>query len=113
MTRKSLYVTRKSLAPECSKPWPLHGASLRVFRREGRESRGCALHAGPPGAVGLDDRVPVALSQKTLRTTPGPTTSRRLRSCGKFPLEEPELKNRLEGLETVVADAAYTPVGVP
>ncbi|MFC8302919.1 alpha/beta hydrolase [Specibacter sp. NPDC057265] len=53
----------------------------------------------------LDEWIPVALSESTLQTLPGPTTSRLLRSCGHFPLEEPGLQDLLNGIEAVAAGA--------
>lgn len=54
----------------------------------------------------LDKWTPVELSEGTLRTLHGPTTSKLLRGCGHFPLEEPGLQDLLGGLEMVAADAA-------
>lgn len=54
----------------------------------------------------LDQWTPKALSERTLRTLPGPTGSRALRGCGHFPLEEPGLQDLLDGLEEVLTDAA-------
>ena len=48
---------------------------------------------------------PVELSEGTLRTLHGPTTSRLLRGCGHFPLEEPGLQDLLSGLVDVAAGA--------
>ena len=54
----------------------------------------------------LDEWTPVKLSEDTLQTLHGPTTSQLLRGCGHFPLEEPGLEDLLGGLEKVAADAA-------
>ncbi|MGP9649391.1 alpha/beta hydrolase [Glutamicibacter sp. AOP38-B1-38] len=51
----------------------------------------------------LDEWTPVALSGSSLQTLPGPTTTRLLRSCGHFPLEEPGLQDLLNGIEEVAA----------
>jgi alpha-beta hydrolase superfamily lysophospholipase len=53
----------------------------------------------------LDAWTPVELSERTLRTLRGPTTSLLLRDCGHFPLEELGLQDLLGGLTKVVADA--------
>lgn len=53
----------------------------------------------------LDEWTPKKLSEATLRTLRGPTSSRLLRGCGHFPLEEPGLQDLLNGLEEVAADA--------
>ncbi|PNI07730.1 alpha/beta hydrolase [Arthrobacter sp. AFG7.2] len=53
---------------------------------------------------GLDAWTPSELSEATVRTLPGPTTSRPLRGCGHFPLEEPGLQDLIDGLEAVAAD---------
>ena len=53
----------------------------------------------------LDEWTPAELSEGTLRTLPGPTTSRLLRGCGHFPLEEPGLQDLLSGLAEVAAHA--------
>ncbi|WP_350004118.1 hypothetical protein [Pseudarthrobacter sp. WHRI 8279] len=53
----------------------------------------------------LDEWTPVSLSEDTLQTLHGPTTSQLLRGCGHFPLEEPGLADLLGGLEKVAADA--------
>lgn len=50
----------------------------------------------------LDEWTPLELSEATLRTLPGPTTTRPLRACGHFPLEEPGLQDLVNGLEEVV-----------
>ena len=54
----------------------------------------------------LDEWTPVGLSESTLRTLAGPTTSRLLRGCGHFPLEEPGLEDLVRGITQVAADAA-------
>ena len=59
----------------------------------------------------LDEWTPVALSESTLQTLPGPTTSQLLRSCGHFPLEEPGLQDLLNGIEEVAAGAAHRTPG--
>lgn len=51
----------------------------------------------------LDEWTPVELSESTLRTLPGTTTSRPLRGCGHFPLEDPGLQDFVNGLEEVLA----------
>jgi alpha-beta hydrolase superfamily lysophospholipase len=61
----------------------------------------------------LDEWTPVELSEGTLRTLPGPTTSQLLRGCGHFPLEEPGLRDLLSGLEDVAANAASSNAGSP
>jgi pimeloyl-ACP methyl ester carboxylesterase len=53
----------------------------------------------------LDEWTPLKLSEATLRTLPGPTTSRPLRGCGPFPLEEPGLQDLINGVEEVAAGA--------
>lgn len=53
----------------------------------------------------LDAWTPVELSEDTLQTLHGPTTSQLLRGCGHFPLEEPGLADLLSGLEKVAAAA--------
>ena len=53
----------------------------------------------------LDEWTPAELSESTLRTLHGPTTSRLLRGCGHFPLEEPGLQDLLSGLAEMVAAA--------
>ncbi|MCU1515637.1 MAG: lysophospholipase [Pseudarthrobacter sp.] len=55
----------------------------------------------------LDKWTPAELSESALRTLPGPTTSRVLRGCGHFPLEEPGLQDLLDGLEEVAAAAVF------
>jgi alpha-beta hydrolase superfamily lysophospholipase len=61
----------------------------------------------------LDKWTPVELSEGTLRTLHGPTTSQLLRGCGHFPLEEPGLRDLLSGLEDVAANAASSIAGSP
>lgn len=61
----------------------------------------------------LDEWTPVELSEGTLRTLPGPTTSQLLRGCAHFPLEEPGLQDLLSGLEKVAAQAASNIAGSP
>lgn len=61
----------------------------------------------------LDAWTPVELSEGTLRTLHGPTTSQLLRGCGHFPLEEPGLQDLLTSLEKVAADAASSIAGSP
>lgn len=54
----------------------------------------------------LDEWTPGSLSEGTLYALTGPTSSRLLRECGHFPLEEPGLQDLLQGIEEVLADAA-------
>lgn len=61
----------------------------------------------------LDQWTPVELSEGILRTLQGPTTSRLLRGCGHFPLEEPGLQDLLSGLEEVAAYAASSTAAPP
>lgn len=53
----------------------------------------------------LDEWTPFQLSEHTLRSLPGPTTSRILRGCGHFPLEEPGLHDLLIGIAEVAGGA--------
>lgn len=52
-----------------------------------------------------DEWTPVSLSESTLQTLPGPTTSRLLYNCGHFPLEEPGLQDLLNSIEEVATAA--------
>ncbi|WP_238707025.1 alpha/beta hydrolase [Microbacterium lushaniae] len=54
----------------------------------------------------LDDWTPMALSEDTLRGMRSPSTTRLLRGCGHFPLEEPGLQELVDGVEAVAAEAA-------
>lgn len=54
----------------------------------------------------LDQWTPMALSERTLGSLPGPTGSRLLRGCAHFPLGEPGLQDLLDGLGEVLDDAA-------
>ncbi|WP_404289636.1 alpha/beta hydrolase [Glutamicibacter arilaitensis] len=51
----------------------------------------------------VDEWTPLALSESSLLTLPGPATGRLLRSCGHFPLEEPGLQDLMDGIEEVAA----------
>ena len=61
----------------------------------------------------LDEWTSAELSEGTLRTFHGPTTSQLLRGCGHFAFEEPGLQDLLIGLAEVAADAASRIAGPP
>ncbi|KQQ97711.1 hypothetical protein ASF72_18800 [Arthrobacter sp. Leaf141] len=54
----------------------------------------------------FDEWTPLALSEAMLRTLPGPITSRLLRGCGHFPLEEPGLQDLLNGVNDVAVEVS-------